>query len=212
YPSIVGSGPNATVLHHVSNDRRAREGELVLMDAGAEWGMYAGDISRTFPVSGRFTPAQRAVYEVVREAEEAGIAACRPGAPVSGAHDAAVRVLTRGMVELGLLSGDVDELVRTEAYRRFYMHRTSHWLGLDVHDVGAYVEDGEPVRLAPGMVLTVEPGLYVAVDAEGVPEALRGVGVRIEDDVLITAGGHELLTRGVPVDPDEIERLVGSAG
>jgi Xaa-Pro aminopeptidase len=212
YPSIVGSGPNATVLHHVSNDRRAREGELVLIDAGAEWAMYAGDISRTFPVSGRFTPAQRALYEVVLEAEEAGIAACRPGAPVAEAHDAAVRVLTRGMVELGLLSGEVDELIRTEAYRRFYMHRTSHWLGLDVHDVGPYVEDGEPVRLAPGMVLTVEPGIYLAADAEGVPEELRGVGIRIEDDVLITAEGHELLTRDVPVDPEEIERLVGSGG
>jgi Xaa-Pro aminopeptidase len=212
YPSIVGSGPNATVLHYVANNRRAREGELVLIDAGAEWEMYAGDISRTFPVSGRFSPAQRAVYEVVWEAEEAGIATCRPGVPVSEAHDAAVRVLTRGMVELGLLAGEVEELIGSEAYRRFYMHRTSHWLGLDVHDVGPYVVEGEPALLAPGMVLTVEPGLYVAEDAEGVPDELRGVGVRIEDDVLVTERGPELLTRQVPVDPGEIERLVGSGG
>jgi Xaa-Pro aminopeptidase len=211
YPSIVGSGPNATVLHHVANDRRARDGELVLIDAGAELGMYAGDITRTFPVSGRFTPAQRAVYETVLEAEEAGIAAVRPGASVVDVHDAAVRVLTRGMVELGLLSGSVDELIESRAYRRFYPHQTSHWLGLDVHDVGPYRRaGGEPALLEAGMVLTVEPGIYVPADAEDVPAELRGVGVRIEDDVIVTAEGHEVTTRGVPVSVEEVEALVGS--
>ncbi|HEV2145928.1 MAG TPA: aminopeptidase P N-terminal domain-containing protein [Longimicrobiaceae bacterium] len=211
YPSIVGSGPNATVLHHVSNDRRARAGELVLIDAGAELRMYAGDITRTFPVSGRFTAAQRAVYEVVLEAEGAGITAVRPGASVLEVHDAAVRVLTRGMVELGLLSGAVDELVDTQAYRRFYPHQTSHWLGLDVHDVGPYRRaGGEPILLEAGMVLTVEPGIYVPADAEDAPAELRGVGVRIEDDVIVTADGHEVTTRGVPVAVEEVEALVGS--
>ncbi|HEX2188652.1 MAG TPA: aminopeptidase P N-terminal domain-containing protein [Longimicrobiaceae bacterium] len=213
YPSIVGSGPNATTLHHVTNDRRAAAGELVLIDAGAEVGMYAGDITRTFPVSGRFSPAQRAVYEVVLEAEEAGIAAVRPGASVLDAHDAAVRVLARGMVELGLLSGDVDRLVEEGAHRRFYMHQTSHWLGLDVHDVGQYRHaDGEPVRLEPGMVLTVEPGIYVPAGAEDVPAELRGIGVRVEDDVVVTADGREVTTRGVPVSVEEVEALVGSGG
>ncbi|MBV9773907.1 MAG: aminopeptidase P N-terminal domain-containing protein [Gemmatimonadetes bacterium] len=211
YPTIVGSGANATVLHYVANDRRARDGELVLVDAGAEWGMYAGDITRTFPVSGRFTEAQRAVYEVVLAAEEAAIAAVRPGALFSDVHEAAVRVLTRGMVDLGLLTGDVDELIESEGYKPFYMHQTSHWLGLDVHDVGPYRRGGEWVRFEPGMVLTIEPGLYIAEDAD-VPEAFRGIGVRIEDDVAVTADGHEILTRGVPVAADEIERLVGSGG
>ena len=209
YPSIVGSGPNATVLHYVANDRRTRDGDLVLIDAGASFALYAGDITRTFPVSGRFTEVQRAVYRVVLEAEEAAIAAVRPGAAITDVHEAAVRVLTEGMVELGLLEGSVDTLIESGAYRRFYLHQTSHWLGLDVHDVGWYRVGGEPVRLEPGMVLTVEPGIYVPADAEGVPEALRGIGVRIEDDVAVTAGGHEILTREVPVDPDEIEALVG---
>ncbi|HEX2095207.1 MAG TPA: aminopeptidase P N-terminal domain-containing protein [Longimicrobiaceae bacterium] len=212
YPTIVGSGPNATVLHHVANDRCAADGDLVLIDAGAELGMYAGDITRTFPVSGRFSATQRAVYEIVLEAEEAGIAAVRPGASVFDPHDAAVRVLARGMVELGLLSGDVDELIESGAHRRFYMHQTSHWLGLDVHDVGPYRRGGEPVRLEPGMVLTVEPGIYVPETAEDVPEELRGIGVRIEDNLVVTPEGHEVLTRGVPVSIEEIEALVGSGG
>lgn len=212
YPTIVGSGANATVLHYVSNDRRAQEGELVLVDAGAEWGMYAGDITRTFPVSGRFTGAQRAVYEVVLAAEEAAIAAVRPGASFGEVHEAAVRVLTQGMVDLELLSGDVEELIAGEGYKRFYMHQTSHWIGLDVHDVGPYRRGEEWVRFEPGMVLTVEPGLYIPEDAEGVPERFRGMGIRIEDDALVTPDGHEVLTRGVPVAPDEVERLVGSGG
>jgi Xaa-Pro aminopeptidase len=208
FPTIVGSGANATILHYVSNDRRIADGDLVLVDGGAEVGLYAGDITRTWPASGRFTPAQRSVYEVVQAALEAAIAAVRPGAPVSAPHEAARRVLTAGMVELGLLEGEVEALVEEGAFRRFFMHNTSHWLGLDVHDVGLYREsDGEPTVLAPGMVLTLEPGLYVGAAAGEVPEALRGIGVRLEDDVVVTPDGVEVLTRDVPVDPGEVERI-----
>lgn len=209
FPSIVASGPNATTLHYVANDRVVQPGDLVLIDAGAEWRMYCADISRTFPVSGRFTPPQRAVYELVLAAEEAAIAAVRPGAPFSAIHEAALGVLVPGMIELGLLQGEPTALIEAGEHKRFYMHQTSHWLGLDVHDVGLYARDGEPITLQPGMVLTIEPGLYVRADAEGVPTELRGIGVRIEDDVLVTADGAEILTRGVPVAPDDIEALAG---
>jgi Xaa-Pro aminopeptidase len=212
FPSIVGSGPNATILHHVDNHRRTRDGDLVLVDAGAALGLYCSDITRTFPVNGRFTAAQRAVYDLVLAAEEAAIAAVRPGASFSAVHEAALRVLVPGMVELGLLAGEVDALVEDKAYTRFYMHQTSHFLGLDVHDVGAYAApDGSPVPLRPGMVLTIEPGLYIP-DADDVPEHLRGIGVRIEDDVIVTVDGHEVITRDVPVDPAAVEALVGTAG
>jgi Xaa-Pro aminopeptidase len=210
YRSIVGAGVNATTLHHVANDGRARPGDLVLIDAGAEYRMYAGDITRTFPVSGRFSPARRAVYDVVLAAEQAAIDAVRPGAGVTAVHDAAVRSITEGLVQLGLLRGDVDAIVEANGYKRFFMHQTSHWLGLDVHDVGLYASAGRPVALEPGMVLTVEPGLYIAADADDVPAEFRGIGVRIEDDVVVTADGAEILTRGVPVEPDAVERLVGS--
>jgi Xaa-Pro aminopeptidase len=210
FPSIVGSGANATVLHYVANQRRAREGELVLVDAGAEVGMYCSDITRTFPVSGRFSAPQRALYETVLAAEEAAIEAVRPGAPFADVHDAAVRVLVEGLVRLEILDGDVEELIQEGAYKRYYMHQTSHWLGLDVHDVGLYREHGASVLLEAGMVLTVEPGLYIPPDAEEVPQKYRGIGIRIEDDVLVTAEGHEVLTRGVPVAPDLVEALVGS--
>ncbi|HYH81976.1 MAG TPA: M24 family metallopeptidase, partial [Longimicrobium sp.] len=175
--------------------------------------LYCGDITRTFPVNGRFTPAQRRVYDVVLRAEEAAIAMVRPGVTIQEIHEATRDVLVRGMVELGLLKGDPEELVKGEEFKRFFMHQTSHWLGLDVHDAGEYRahgEDGAWHPLRPGMVLTIEPGLYVPADAEDVPGELRGVGVRIEDDVLVTEDGHEVLTRDVPVDPDEIERLVGA--
>ena len=210
FASIVASGPNAGVLHYVANDRRVEPGELVLVDAGAEYRMYCADITRTWPTSGRFTDAQRAVYDVVLAAEEAGIAAARPGESVTAAHDAALRVLVDGMRELGLLQGSTDELIESGAYKRFYIHQTSHWLGLDVHDVGPYRESGEPVILEADMVLTVEPGLYIP-DADDVPPALRGIGVRIEDDVLVTASGNEVLTRGVPVAAQELEQLVAAA-
>ncbi|HEU4558512.1 MAG TPA: aminopeptidase P N-terminal domain-containing protein [Longimicrobium sp.] len=212
YPSIVGSGPNATILHYVLNHRRAEDGDLVLIDAGASVGLYCGDITRTFPVSGRFSEPQRRVYEWVLRAQEAAIAAVRPGANVSDVHEAAREVLVRAMVELGLLSGDPGELMEGEEYKRFFMHQTSHWLGLDVHDAGSYKgPDREWSPFAPGMVFTIEPGLYIPVDAQDVPDELRGIGVRIEDDVLVTEDGCEVLTRDVPVHPDEIERLMRSA-
>lgn len=208
FPAIVGSAANATVLHYVTNDRRIEEGDLVLVDAGAEVGFYCSDITRTFPASGRFSAPQRAVYEVVLRALEAAIDAVRPGAPVNGVHQAARRVLVQGMVDLGLLEGDPDTLIEEEKFKRFFMHNTSHWLGLDVHDPGPYTEpDGEPVALLPGMVLTVEPGLYIPEDGDDIPAELRGIGIRLEDDVLVTEDGHEILTRAVPVDPDEVERI-----
>jgi Xaa-Pro aminopeptidase len=208
YPSIVASAHNATILHYVTNDRVIREGDLVLVDAGASVELYAGDISRTWPASGRFSEAQRSVYDVVHAALEAAIAEVRPGAAVTAAHEAARRVLTEGMVRLGLLEGETDALIEDGSVKRFFMHNTSHWLGLDVHDAGNYRErDGEPTVLEPGMVLTVEPGLYIPVDAEGVPEALHGIGVRLEDDVVVTADGCEILTRGVPVEAEEVERI-----
>ena len=211
FATIVGSAANATTLHYVSNTRATEDGELILVDAGAEAGYYCGDITRTFPVSGRFTPAQRAVYDVVLAAEEAAIAAVRPGAPFTDIHEAARRVLVEGMVTLGLLEGSVDELIEKEAFRRFFMHQTSHYLGLDVHDVGPYRDaGGEPARLEPGMVLTIEPGLYIPASAEDVPPELRGIGIRIEDDVLVTEDGREVLTRDVPVAADEVEALVGA--
>lgn len=212
FPSIVGSGPNATVLHHVANDRRARAGELLLLDAGAELNMYCGDMTRTVPVSGRFSPPQRAVYDVVLAAAEAATAVVRPGSDAAAVHDAAVSCLVAGMLDLGLLRGGHDEAIETGSYKRFFPHQTSHWLGLDVHDVGPYrTADGASVPLLPGMVLTVEPGIYVPADAEGVRAELRGIGVRIEDDLVVTESGHEVLTRGVPVAPDEVEALVGRA-
>jgi Xaa-Pro aminopeptidase len=211
FPSIVGAGSNATFLHYTRNERRIAEGELVLVDAGAEWGMYCSDITRTFPASGTFTPPQRALYELVLAAENAAIEEVRPGALITAPHDAAVRVLVEGMLSLGILTdASADAAIESGSYRRFYMHQTSHWLGLDVHDVGAYRQDGAPVTLEPGIVLTIEPGLYLAPESEQVPDAYRGIGIRIEDSVLVTDYGRELLTRDVPVDPDEVERLVGA--
>jgi Xaa-Pro aminopeptidase len=209
FPSIVGAGVNATILHYHANASRAREGDLVLIDAGAEWGLYAADITRTFPVSGRFSSPQRELYEVVLAAEEAAIDAAKPGAPFSGIHDAAVRVLAQGMLDLKILAAQtLDDAIASGAYKKFFLHQTSHWLGLDVHDVGPYHENGSSIPLAANMVLTVEPGIYVPADAEGVADAFRGLGIRIEDDVLVTDGGNEILTRAVPVELDDVERLV----
>jgi Xaa-Pro aminopeptidase len=208
YTSIVGGGANATVLHYVRNDQKLREDELVLIDAGCELEGYASDVTRTYPVGGRFVGAARAIYEVVLAAEQAGIEKCRPGETLPSVHDAAVRTLVEGLVELGILAGDPAELVAREAYKPYYMHSTSHWLGLDVHDVGSYRQNGEPRPLVPGIVFTVEPGLYIAPDAEAAPARFRGIGVRIEDDVLITADGCENLTASIPKDPEELEALV----
>jgi Xaa-Pro aminopeptidase len=209
FPSIVGAGENGTVLHYHANASRTREGDLVLIDAGAEWGLYAGDVTRTFPVSGRFSGAQKELYQVVLAAEEAAISAAMPGALFSDVHDAAVRILTQGMLDLGILPGQsLEEAIEAGAHKRFYMHQTSHWIGLDVHDVGPYHENGSSIPLARNMVLTVEPGIYIPAGAEGVPAAFRGIGIRIEDDVLVTEAGNEMLTRAAPVEVDEVERLV----
>jgi Xaa-Pro aminopeptidase len=211
YQPIVGGGANGCILHYVENGAQLNAGELLLVDAGCEYDCYASDVTRTFPVDGRFSAAQRELYEVVLEAQLAAIARVRPGNHWNDPHDAAVRVLTRGLVRLGLLKGRVPTLIREGAYRPFYMHRTGHWLGMDVHDVGDY-KLGEQWRiLEPGMVMTVEPGLYVAPDSKGVARKWQGIGIRIEDDVLVTANGAEVLSCDAPKDPEEIERLMQAA-
>jgi Xaa-Pro aminopeptidase len=211
YGPIVGSGPNATTLHYRKNDRRMEDGELLLIDAGAEHEYYAADVTRTFPVSGTFTKPQRIVYDLVLAAQEAAIAAVRPGATLDASHAAAVRVLATGLLEHGLLKGTLEEVLEQELYKPFYMHRTSHWLGMDVHDVGLYFVDGKARPLEPGFVLTVEPGLYISATAEVAPE-WRGIGVRIEDDLLVTADGAENLTAAIPKRADELERLLATRG
>lgn len=214
YSSIVASGPNACILHYHENDRTLRQGELLLIDAGAEVDMYTADVTRTFPVSGRFSPAQRAVYAAVLAAQKAAIRAARPGAAWNAPHAAAVRTLTRGLQKLGVLPRrDVRTQVGKGAFRPYYMHGTSHWLGLDVHDVGAYQDaKGKPVRLRAGMVLTVEPGLYFGPRDTSVGKELRGIGVRIEDDVLITANGNRVLTAAAPKEIAEVEAACAGAG
>lgn len=199
YETIVASGPNATTLHYVENDRRIEEGDLVLVDAGCEVEGYASDITRTFPASGRFGPEQEAVYRIVLSALHAATSKVRPGGRFQDVHDAAVEVLVDGLLELGLLSGKRKKVIEKGDYARFYMHRTSHWLGMDVHDRGRYHDaKGEWRLLEPGMVLTVEPGLYVRPDEKKVPDAFLGIGVRIEDDVLVTEQGHRVLTAAAP--------------
>lgn len=206
YPPIVAGGANACVLHYTDNKAPLADGTLVLIDAGCELDGYAADITRTFPVNGRFTGAQRAAYEIVLAMQTAAFEAIHPGASFSAYHDAAVRVLVRGLVDLGVLSGDIDGLIEREAYKPFYMHRTGHWLGLDVHDVGDYKTGEDWTRLRPGMALTVEPGLYLRADA-GAPEPLQGIGIRIEDDVFVTDTGCEVYTRA-PKTIAEIEALM----
>jgi Xaa-Pro aminopeptidase len=208
YPSIVGCGANATVLHYTANREPLRDGQLLLVDAGCELGGYASDVTRTYPVGGRYAGPARALYELVLSAQTEALRHARPGGTLQDVHDAAVRRLVEGLVELGLLAGRVDELIEKSAHRRFYMHSTSHWLGLDVHDVGTYVVDGKPRRLEPGMVFTVEPGVYVASDDEAADPRFRGLGVRIEDDVVITEESHEILTEAIPKRPDDVEALV----
>jgi Xaa-Pro aminopeptidase len=210
YSPIVAGGPNACVLHYVANEATLRAGELLLIDAGCELDGYASDITRTFPVSGRFSGAQRAVYELVLEAQRAAIAAVRPGVAWNEPHDAAVRVLAQGMLDLKLLNGSLDEVLQKETYKRFYMHRTGHWLGLDVHDAGEYRAGGQWRPLAPGMALTVEPGLYIRA-AEDVPRELANIGVRIEDDVVVTAAGCEVITAEAPKSIGDIEALMRDA-
>ncbi|MCB9778238.1 MAG: aminopeptidase P N-terminal domain-containing protein [Alphaproteobacteria bacterium] len=239
YTTIVGGGANATILHYIENRDDLRPDTLVCVDAGCEYDFYTADVTRTWPVSGRYTPEQRALYELVLRAELACIDLVRPGNSTKAIHDAAVRILTEGFVSLGLLAYDreaelewaqgrdedppeeladdagaaavVDRLIETERFKRFYMHGTGHWLGIDVHDVGAYVADGESRPLQPGMVTTIEPGVYIAEDDESVGPAWRGIGIRIEDDVLCTDGDPDVLTAGAPKDPDEVAALVGTA-
>ncbi|MCX7626920.1 MAG: aminopeptidase P N-terminal domain-containing protein [Methylophilaceae bacterium] len=206
YCPIVAGGANACVLHYVANDKLLNDHTLVLIDAGCEVEGYASDITRTFPVNGRFSAAQRAVYEIVLAAQAAASAAIRPGARFVDPHDAALRVLAQGMIDLKLLTGTVDGIIESEAYKRFYMHRTGHWLGLDVHDAGEYKTGDDWVTLAPGMTLTVEPGLYIR-PGPGIPPELIGIGIRIEDDVLVTAEGCEVYTHA-PKTVQEIEEVM----
>ena len=210
YPSIVGGGENGCILHYIENSAKLKSNELLLIDAGAEFECYAGDITRTFPVNGKFTTAQAAVYQIVLNAQKAAIAAVKPGNHWNQPHEAAVEVLTQGLVELGILNGNVDQLIEEGAYREFYMHRTGHWLGMDVHDVGDYKVGGEWRLLEPGMVLTVEPGLYIR-DQEHVDKKWHFIGIRIEDDVLVTKDGCEVLTEAAPKEIDEIEALMAEA-
>ena len=210
YTPIVAGGANACVLHYVSNDAPLRAGELLLIDAGCELDGYASDITRTFPVNGRFAGGQRAVYDLVLAAQAAAMEKVRPGNAWNEPHDAAVRVLARGMLDLKLLGGTLDEVLEKEAYKRFYMHRTGHWLGLDVHDAGEYKRSGAWRALQPGMTLTVEPGLYIRA-AHDVPEALRNIGIRIEDDVAVTEGGCEVITAEAPKSAADIEALMRDA-
>ena len=208
YPPIVGSGENGCILHYTENNAELRDGELLLIDAGCEVEGYASDITRTFPINGKFSPAQQDVYEIVLKAQKAAINKVKPGNHWNDPHNAAVRVITRGLMELKLLKGTLAKLIKEEAYRRFYMHRTGHWLGLDVHDVGDY-KVGEQWRLLePGMVLTVEPGIYIPPNSKGVHRKWWNIGIRIEDDVLVTRDGHEVLTAGLPSSVRDIELLM----
>jgi len=210
YESIVGGGENATILHYVTNRDVLRDGDLLLVDSGAEVDCYACDVTRTWPVNGRFSAEQRAIYDIVLAAQEAAIACVKPGAARNAFHEAAIRVIAAGLIDLGLLKGGVDEAIENETYRDFYMHGTGHWLGLDVHDVGAYLDAGDAPRLLQaGMVTTVEPGIYVQRDLD-VDERFKGIGVRIEDDILVTPGGYDNLTASIPKAVAELEALVGS--
>ncbi|OUR64625.1 Xaa-Pro aminopeptidase [Methylophaga sp. 42_25_T18] len=209
YPSIVGGGENGCILHYIENDHKLKNNDLLLIDAGAEYDYYAADITRTFPVNGKYTPAQKALYNLVLDSQKAAIAEVKPGNHWNQPHEAAVRVLTEGLLELGLLNGKLETLIEKEQYRKFYMHRTGHWLGMDVHDVGDYKIGGEWRLLEPGMVLTVEPGLYVR-NPENIAKKWHFIGIRIEDDVLVTKTGNEVLTQGAPKEVDEIEALMAA--
>jgi len=210
YEPIVGSGPNATILHYRRNNRDLGDGELVLIDAGCELEYYASDVTRTFPVNGRFSPEQRAIYDIVLEAQERAIDKAKAGATLDEVHVASAEVITRGLMSLGLVEGPFEEAMKEQRYKTYYMHKCSHWLGMDVHDVGAYYQGGKARPLQPGMVLTVEPGIYVSEHATGAAERYRGIGVRIEDDVLVTESGNEVLTAHIPRTVDAVERACQS--
>ncbi len=209
YPSIVGSGPNTCILHYTQNSRKLQDGDLLLIDAGAEFDYYTADITRTYPVNGRFTPEQREIYELVLDAQKKAIAAMKPGTTWMQVHSITVRNLTQGMLSLGLLHGTLEENLENEHYKKYYMHRTGHWLGLDVHDAGKYKQTDTWRVLEPGMVMTVEPGLYVPPDDES--SRFRGIGIRIEDDVLITENGPKVLSENCPKEIDDLEAMVGTS-
>jgi Xaa-Pro aminopeptidase len=208
YTSIVGSGPNACVLHYIENCATLKSGDLVLIDAGCEYQNYAADITRTFPVNGKYSSAQAAIYDIVLAAQDAAIKTIAPGVSFDQANKAAIEVITDGLVDLGILNGEVDSLIAEGAYRDFYMHSVSHWLGMDVHDVGDYKVDSHWRVYEPGMLLTIEPGIYISSENTQVDKKWRGIGVRIEDDILVTKKGHEVLTDGVPKQRDQIEKLM----
>ena len=211
YPSIVGGGANSCILHYTENNATLNDGEMLLIDAGAEKEFYASDITRTFPVNGRFSEPQKAIYNLVLDAQLAAIAAVKPGNHWNDPHDAAVKTITKGLVKLGLLKGSLRQLIKDEAYKKFYMHRTGHWLGMDVHDVGDYKIDDTWRVLEPGMVLTIEPGIYIAAGSKKVAKKWWDIGVRIEDDVLVTKNGCEVLTKDVPKSVTEIEAVMAAA-
>lgn len=208
YPPIVGGGANSCILHYTENNQVLNDGDVLLIDAGAEYNGYASDISRTFPVNGKFTTAQREAYELVLAAQAAAIRKIRPGNHWNEPHEAAVEVLTEGMIELGILKGRLKQLIKDQAYTKYYMHRTGHWLGMDVHDVGDYKVEGEWRTFEPGMVMTVEPGIYMPAGSKGLAKKWWNIGIRIEDDVLVTETGHDVLTRDAPKSIDEIEALM----
>ncbi len=208
YPAIFGGGKNGCVLHYIDNDAELKDGDLLLVDAGCEYGYYASDITRTFPVNGVFTEVQRQMYELVLAAQEAAIEQVKPGNHWNDPHDAAVKIVTKGLVDLGLLKGRVPNLIKNEAYKEFYIHRTGHWLGMDVHDVGDYKVDGEARLLEPGMVLTIEPGIYIPSGNKKVAKKWWDIGIRIEDDVLVTKDGSDVLSKDAPKSVAEIESLM----
>ena len=208
YTSIVGGGKNACILHYIENQSALKSGDLVLIDAGCEYQNYAADITRTFPINGKFSTAQAAIYDIVLAAQTAAINCITPGVTYDQANKATIEVITQGLVELGILKGDVDQLIAEGAYREFYMHSVSHWLGMDVHDVGDYKINNQWRVYEAGMLLTIEPGIYIAADNQNVDKKWRGIAVRIEDDILVTKAGREVLTDGVPKQRDQIESLM----
>ena len=207
YASIVASGANATILHYITNDKLMQDGDLLLIDAAAEYANYCSDVTRTFPVGMHFSASQRDIYDLVLTAQKEAIAMTKPGVKFDDVHTRATEILVDGLRGFGLLNGETKEIIEKGDHRKFYMHRTSHWLGMDVHDVGKYKLGEDSRILQPGMILTVEPGIYIAEDAEGVVDRYRGIGVRIEDDVLVTTGGHEVLTKEIPKEVHDLESL-----
>ena len=210
YSSIVGGGENGCILHYTENDSELNDGDLLLIDAGAELDYYASDITRTFPVNGVYSPEQKIIYEIVLKAQLAAIKKVKPGNHWNHPHEAAVKELTKGLIDIGLLKGDLKELIENNAYNKFYMHRTGHWLGMDVHDVGDYKINGKWRKLEPGMVLTVEPGLYIAAKSKGVSKKWWDIGIRIEDDILVTKDGFDILSKDTPKTVAEIEKVMAT--